>query len=135
MQIIALLSAILWLGNVRFEVAAEERVLAAQDEALRNAASLLGVSKIALSSAITSRNIVAGAPNKWKLAWLRYREDGTDLSIPKGRACASPKAVAPFSSEGIIEKFRSISSSRNSFQDEDSESREESLPVIISSKL
>ena len=55
-----LLSAILWLGNVGFEKATDDTVSVRRDEALANAAALLGVAEGDLAQALSERTLSAG---------------------------------------------------------------------------
>ena len=55
-----LLSAILWLGNVGFEPASDDTVAVRRDEALANAAALLGVGEAELAKALSERTLSAG---------------------------------------------------------------------------
>jgi myosin heavy subunit len=57
LQIFCLLSAILWLGNVRFAAAVGEGVSVVHDSALETAAHLLGIPKEILATALTTRNL------------------------------------------------------------------------------
>lgn len=54
------LSAILWLGNVRFEALTDDSVSVVDDEALEHTAMLLGVSKACLAGALSTRKMCVG---------------------------------------------------------------------------
>jgi myosin heavy subunit len=56
----ALLSAVLWLGNVEFVVKGEDAVEVLPGPALSNAARQLQVSEQALVKALSTRRITAG---------------------------------------------------------------------------
>ncbi len=65
LQIFSLLSAILWLGNIRFAAAVGDGVLVVRDAALETASELLGVSEADLATALTTRSLTIGAPASW----------------------------------------------------------------------
>lgn len=54
------LSTILWLGNIEFEITSDDSVAIKSRDALRNAARLLGVTDEDLEDALTKRKMVAG---------------------------------------------------------------------------
>ena len=57
LQVFSLLSAILWLGNIKFVASTGDGVAVVRDPALATAAELLGVSEDALTTALTTRNL------------------------------------------------------------------------------
>ena len=66
-----LLSAILWLGNVGFESATDDTVCVRRDEALANAAALLGVAEEDLARALSERTLSAGAALGFSVGFSR----------------------------------------------------------------
>ncbi|KAK9810086.1 hypothetical protein WJX72_004563 [[Myrmecia] bisecta] len=59
-NIFQLLAAILWLGNIEFDVKTDDSVTVRRDAPLANAAALLQCSEDALASALSTRKITAG---------------------------------------------------------------------------
>lgn len=56
----ALLSGVLWLGNLRVDAVTDDSSKVAKDKALDNAAALLGLERDALAHALTHKKVRAG---------------------------------------------------------------------------
>ena len=58
-EVFEVLAGILWLGNIQFSAPTDDSVCVEPGVAVANAAALLQISETALTTALTSRNIVA----------------------------------------------------------------------------